>query len=86
MCISGYVYMRIGITLNPVVCIGCLEVKRMGRIQVVLDDKTEERLRDTIYKTKGMKKGNISDAIEEAIELWIQEQLKVLPEQKVKSR
>ncbi|HUI01103.1 MAG TPA: hypothetical protein VLX56_05690 [Nitrososphaerales archaeon] len=58
----------------------------MGRIQVVLDDKTEERLRDTIYKTKGMKKGNISDAIEEAIELWIQEQLKVLPEQKVKSR
>jgi hypothetical protein len=41
------------------------------RLQVVLNDDTEARLRDAIYKTKGMKKGNISEAIEEAIEDWI---------------
>ena len=45
------------------------------KLQVVLSDETEQKLRDTIFKTKGMKKGNISEAIEEAIELWIQEQL-----------
>lgn len=47
----------------------------MGRVQIVLKDATEEKLRETIFKTKGMKKGNISEAIEEAIELWIQEQV-----------
>lgn len=46
------------------------------KLQVVLSDETEQRLRDTIYKTKGMKKGNISEAIEEAIEDWIEKSLK----------
>jgi hypothetical protein len=48
----------------------------MGRVQVVLKDETEERLREAIFKTKGMKKGNISDAIEEAVEDWIQKSMK----------
>jgi len=52
------------------------------KLQVVLSDETEARLRDTIYKTKGMKKGNISEAIEEAIELWIQEQKRLKREYK----
>ena len=47
----------------------------MGRIQVVLSDETEEKLREAIFKSKGMKKGNISDAIEEAIEDWIEKQV-----------
>ncbi len=46
----------------------------MGKINVSLDDKTEENFRKAVFKKKGMKKGNISDALEEAINLWIKEQ------------
>lgn len=46
----------------------------MGRIQVVLKDETEKKLRDTIYRTRGSwKKGYISEAIEEAVDGWIRE-------------
>jgi len=44
-------------------------------MNVVIDDKLEERFRKTIADTKGLRKGNISDALEEAIELWIRAQL-----------
>ena len=40
-------------------------------MNVVIDDKLEERFRKTIADTKGLRKGNISDALAEAIELWI---------------
>ncbi len=43
----------------------------MGKMNIVLKDETEERFRDAVYKAKGMKKGNISEAFEEAIEQWI---------------
>ncbi|MGI0058477.1 MAG: ribbon-helix-helix domain-containing protein [Nitrosotalea sp.] len=43
----------------------------MGRIDIVLSDETELELRQEIVKELGMKKGNISIAIEEAIKLWI---------------
>ena len=44
----------------------------MGRIQVVLKDETEKKLRETIYKTRGSwKKGYISEAIEEAVNEWV---------------
>jgi len=46
----------------------------MGKINVVLEDKLEEKFRRTIFESKGMKKGNISEAIQEAIELWIEKQ------------
>lgn len=45
----------------------------MGKMNIVLDDKTEEKFRNTVFKRKGMKKGNISEALEEAIEQWIKE-------------
>lgn len=49
----------------------------MARLQIVLKDETEHKLRESIFKTKGtFKKGDISEAVEEAIELWIQEQMK----------
>lgn len=46
----------------------------MGKMNVVLDDKLEERFRRAVFETKGMKKGNISEALEEAINKWITEQ------------
>lgn len=47
----------------------------MAKMTVVIDDKLEERFREAIFKDKGMKRGNIHDAIEEAIEMWIEEKL-----------
>lgn len=43
----------------------------MGRIDIVLSDETEKELREEIVKELGMKKGNMSIAIEEAIKMWI---------------
>lgn len=41
-------------------------------MNVVIDDKVEERFRKTIADYKGLRKGNISEALEEAIDMWIQ--------------
>lgn len=41
------------------------------RPHMALDDKTEEKFRKAVFQRKGMKKGNISNALEEAIDLWI---------------
>lgn len=43
----------------------------MGQLSIVIDDKLDEKFRATIAKTIGFKKGNIKIAIEEAIQLWI---------------
>jgi len=43
----------------------------MGKINISLDDEVEEKFRKAIYQRMGMKKGNISIALEEAIEHWI---------------
>jgi hypothetical protein len=40
-------------------------------MNVVIDDRLEERFRKAIADTKGLRKGNISEALEEAIDLWI---------------
>jgi hypothetical protein len=44
------------------------------KMNIKLGDDTEERFRKAASNSKGMKKGNISIAIEEAIDLWIEEQ------------
>lgn len=46
----------------------------MGRMQIVLPDKLEEKLRDTAAKKFGNRKGSISKAIEEAIANWLNKQ------------
>lgn len=46
----------------------------MGAIKVILSDELEQKFRDEVYKSKGMKKGNITIAIEEAINLWMEDQ------------
>lgn len=48
----------------------------MGKINIVLKDELEERFRRAVFESKGMKKGNISEAMEEALNLWIEQQKK----------
>ena len=43
-------------------------------MNIVLTDEQEQKFRKTVYETKGYKKGNISEAIEEAIDCWIAKQ------------
>ncbi len=43
----------------------------MGKMNVVLSDEVEEKFRKAVFERKGMKKGNISEALEEAINEWI---------------
>jgi hypothetical protein len=43
----------------------------MGKITLTLNDEIEKRFREEVFKRLGMKKGNIQQAIEDAIEVWI---------------
>ncbi len=43
----------------------------MGKINLDLDDKIDKKFRDAVYKKKGMKKGNLTEAVEEAMLLWV---------------
>ena len=47
-----------------------------ARMNLVVDADLEEKFREAVFKAKGMKKGNISDALEEAIAAWIEAQKK----------
>lgn len=44
----------------------------MGRIDVILPDELEKKFRNKVFKKFGMKRGNITSAIQEAIEQWIE--------------
>jgi epoxyqueuosine reductase QueG len=46
----------------------------VGSIKVILKDDLEKEFRDEVYKQMGMKKGNITEAIEEAVKDWIEKQ------------
>ena len=61
--IASSLYVGISISLH--------EDVKMGKMNIVVDDKLEDQFRKTVFQRKGMKKGNISDAIEEAIVNWI---------------
>jgi hypothetical protein len=52
----------------------------MGKMNIVLDDDTERKFREAVFKRMGMKKGNISIALEQAIEEWMAK-----PQPKVKT-
>ena len=43
----------------------------MGTMNIVLSDDIEEKFRQAVAQKLGMRKGNISKALEEAITLWI---------------
>jgi len=48
----------------------------MAKLTVLIKDELDERFREAVFKTKGMHRGNITEAIEEAIDLWIEKQTK----------
>ena len=50
----------------------CLNGVLMGRIDIVISDEIERELREEVFKSMGMKKGNMSIAVEEAIKMWIE--------------
>jgi len=43
----------------------------MGRMDIILSDELEQRFREEVFKRLGMKRGNITLAVQEAIEQWI---------------
>jgi len=46
----------------------------MGRIDVILPDDLEEQFRREVANRKGMRKGNLKDALKEAIVLWMRKE------------
>lgn len=48
----------------------------MGAIKVILSDELEGKFREEVFKSKGMKKGNITAAIEESVKMWMEMQRK----------
>jgi len=43
----------------------------MARMDIIVSDDLEKRFRAEVFKRLGMKRGNITLAIQEAIEQWI---------------
>lgn len=41
------------------------------KLTVNIDGKLDTKFRETVFKKKGMKKGNITNAVEEAMLMWI---------------
>ncbi len=50
----------------------------MGKIKmtVIVDEELEKKFKEAVFKDKGMKRGNISLSLEEALEMWIKEKSK----------
>ena len=44
------------------------------KLNLVISIELEQQFRETIFKKYGMKRGNITKAIEEAIKDWIEKQ------------
>lgn len=42
----------------------------MGKVNLTVDDDVEAKFRQEAFKQKGMKKGFLTDATQEAMELW----------------
>ena len=50
------------------------EETNMAKINLIISDKLEKEFREAIFKKYGMKRGNLSKAVEEAIKEWIKKQ------------
>lgn len=49
-------------------------IKTPKKLTVLIKDELDEEFREAVFKKKGMHRGNIKEAIEEAIEMWINKQ------------
>jgi hypothetical protein len=45
---------------------------KMARMDIIIPDNLEKRFREEVFKRRGMKRGNITLAVQEAIEQWIE--------------
>jgi hypothetical protein len=54
----------------------------MGRLNINVKDGVETKFREQVFKRKGMKKGNLTEAVEEAMLLWVNVPTK--PEQPIR--
>jgi hypothetical protein len=43
----------------------------LGRVDIVLPDELETQFREIVFKRKGLRKGNLTEALKEAVVLWI---------------
>jgi hypothetical protein len=64
----------------------------MGKVNLTINDELEDAFREAAYKVKGMKKGFLTEATEEAISVWLKyidmnvnEELKKLTAKELKS-
>ena len=48
-----------------------LDMIKMGKLNLIISDELDEKFRLEIAKRLGMKKGNLTKAVEEAIDLWL---------------
>ena len=49
----------------------------MGRIDIILSDELEKKFRAEVFKIYGMKKGNITLAVEDAVQDWVKKKKKM---------
>lgn len=43
----------------------------MGKLNVKIKNDVDVKFREEVFRRKGMKKGNLTEALEEAMLLWI---------------
>jgi hypothetical protein len=43
----------------------------MAKLNLVIRDDLDTMFREEVFKRKGMKKGNLTESVEEALELWL---------------
>lgn len=43
----------------------------MGKLNIKVKDKVDQKFRATVFKRMGLKKGNLTKAVEQAMILWI---------------
>lgn len=49
----------------------------MGRIDIILPDQLENEFRQEVAKRLGMRRGNLTKAVQDAIKQWIQQKNEV---------
>lgn len=44
---------------------------QMGTLRVTIPEELDRQFREAIFRARGMRRGNITVAMQEAIEMWI---------------